>query len=76
MATPKKIKIEGITELEGAEIVCVCAFCNTSNRDNATLEFNFKDRKIYYFCGTCKKMNDFDLSKDFMPPMPKTRLVK
>jgi len=76
MAVAKKVKIEGIAEIEGTEISCICGFCNSPNRDTACLEVNFKEQKIFYFCGTCKKMNEIKLGKDLMPPMPKTRLTR
>ena len=75
MATPKKIKIEGLAEIEEPEIACICEFCNSSTR-NPSVEFNFKEQKIFYFCPECKKMNLFQISKGFIPPMPKTRLTR
>ena len=76
MAAAKKVKIEGLAEIEGPEISCVCGFCNSPNRDNLSLEFNFKEQTIFYFCDACKKMNAIKLGKDMMPPMPKTRLAR
>ena len=75
MGSPKKIKVDGLAEIEGPEIICTCGFCNGPERENPSIEFNFKEQKIFYFCNKCKKMNEIKLGKDFPPPFPKTRLV-
>ena len=72
----KKVTIEGVAEIEGTEIVCICSFCNVPNRDTASLEFNFKEQKIFYYCGTCKKMNELDLNTNTTPPLPRTRFTR
>ena len=43
------------------KMVCVCGFCGNSDQNEGTLEFNFRDFKVYFVCPKCKKMNHLKL---------------
>lgn len=57
------------------KISCVCSFCGKQTDTNISLEFNFLQRKIYWYCGECHKMNniDFQALKDIQP-LPRMRM--
>ena len=76
MAVGKKAKLEGFIEIEGPEIAVICGFCGKPNRENLSLEFNFKDKKIYCYCPECKRMNEMELNKDISSPLPKTKISR
>ncbi len=44
------------------KINCVCEFCK-SETANPIIEINFFDKKIYYVCKDCKKMNTLKLEE-------------
>ncbi len=70
----KKVKIEGLAEFGGADFSCVCGFCGEKGEDNARIEFNFQEQKVFFLCGNkkCKKMNEMEFGKDRPPPYPRT----
>lgn len=72
----QKIKIEGLVELEGAEFYCICEKCGGKSGDNARIEFNFKEQKIFFLCGDkeCRKMNEMLIGKEKPTPYPRTRV--
>lgn len=72
--TPKKIKIEGMIEMDAPEFLCVCQYCGEHNRERASIEFNFREQAIFHLCQNCKKMNVIRFGKEKPPPLPKTRL--
>jgi hypothetical protein len=69
------IKIEGTALIATPSVSCVCAFCGEISGDNSSIVFDFKQQKVLYLCSNnnCKKMNELNLHKPFLPPMPKTR---
>lgn len=67
-----RIKIDGTAEIGVNEISCVCAKCNNRDMENASIEFNFKEKKVYYLCSQCKHMNELFFGAPTIPPMPKT----
>lgn len=71
-----KLKIEGDADISINELLCVCGFCNNHDRQNATIEFNFRDQKVYYLCSKCKKMNNMSFGQAPLPPMPKTTIMR
>lgn len=72
----KKIKIEGLADLEGAEFYCICGFCGEKSGDNARIEFNFGEQKVFFLCGNkkCKKMNEMQFGKEKPNPYPRTQV--
>ena len=67
-----EIKIEGTAQLDILSIKCICGFCGETNSKNSTMEIDFKTKKFFYLCGSCKKMNDVGFDKPPLPPMPRT----
>ena len=67
----KKIQIEGIAEFGGTEFLCVCGFCNHHERENATIEFNFRDKKVFFHCPECKNMNEIFFGQKLSAPLPR-----
>jgi len=66
------IKIEGTAQLDILSIKCICGFCGETNSDNSSIEIDFKIQKIFYLCGSCKKMNEVGFNRPAPPPMPRT----
>lgn len=66
-----KINFEGTADISMSKFLCVCAFCNNHDHENATIEFNFREQKILYLCGKCKKMNEICFSAKKTTPLPK-----
>lgn len=52
----------------------VCEYCLKNNND-PSIEFNFKDKKIYYYCPFCKKNNEIILKIE-NKPYPKSRRIQ
>lgn len=69
-----KIHIEGSADIGINEISCVCGRCNNRDIENASIEFNFKEQKVYYLCSKCKNMNEIAFGQSPIPPMPKTSM--
>jgi len=69
----KKITIEGYAEFGETILSCICAFCGQASGENASIEFNFKEQKVFYLCGNkkCKKMNDMQFGKQKPVPYPR-----
>ncbi len=72
----KHITFEGTAQTSDADVKMVCAHCGETSGDNATIVFDFRQKKALYLCSNkkCKKMNDMKFGKDPLPPMPKTRV--
>jgi hypothetical protein len=68
------IRIEGSAEYGINEITCVCEKCNHREAENATIEFNFREKKVYSLCSKCKHMNEMFFGKDMPPPLPRVRV--
>lgn len=51
--------------------IAVCSHCRNHDKE-PSIEFNFKDGKIYYFCPECEK-ESIILFKVEGKPLPKTR---
>ena len=68
------INEEGFLSLDLNKVVVVCGLCGNHDHENATIELNFRDQKIYYLCGNCKKMNEIKFGKDKIPPLPSIRI--
>jgi hypothetical protein len=66
--------MEGLAEISSNTFICICGHCGKHDAENATIEFNFREQKVYYLCSQCKKMNELFFGKQNIP-MPKTRLV-
>jgi len=71
-----KVQIEGVAQLSMSEIVCVCGKCGHHDRENATIEFNFRDLKVFYTCSECKKINEMQFGKKLPQPYPRTRATR
>jgi NAD-dependent SIR2 family protein deacetylase len=72
----KKITIEGVAEFGGNEFVFVCGHCNAQRRDNTTIEFNFKEQKVFFYCPECKKMNEMFFGERKPPPYPRAKILR
>jgi hypothetical protein len=55
------------------KIICVCGFCGEHVSDEVTIELNFRDHIIYFFCFKCKKENKIEL-KPPSQPLPKMKM--
>ena len=72
-----KLKLDGMTaegHISMNATICVCGFCNNHDRENATIEFNFREQKIFYLCSECKKMNEISLTPPPHKPPPRVRM--
>ena len=56
-------------------ITCVCERCKHHNKDNFSLEINFSDKKFYFVCSECKKMNMMEVDAVKSKPLPKIRTL-
>ena len=56
-------------------LVIVCGFCFEHYKGNATIEFNFRDEAVYFYCSKCKKMNKMSLKAMVAKPYPRARLT-
>lgn len=63
---------EGNAEISVSQIICVCP-CGQHDNKNATIEFNFRDKKVYYTCSKCHKINDMQFGEKILP-LPQTRM--
>lgn len=55
--------------------ISVCKHCREHFSEEATVEFNFAEQKIYFLCPKCKKMNEIDLNPKTYLPYPKPRRI-
>lgn len=69
-----KVTLEGIANISSNDIVCICSKCGHHDVENAKIEFNFSEQKIFYLCSSCKHMNEMFLGEKKTQPLPKTRL--
>ncbi len=71
-------KFEGVSDLSINIIKCICGFCNHHDSQNAIIEFDFKEQKVFYKCGNpnCGKMNEMLFGKEQMPSLPRVRFGK
>ena len=65
------IHIEGKAEFGINEVSCVCAKCNHRDVEKASIEFNFRECKVYSLCSKCGVMNEMFFGKDMPPPLPR-----
>ena len=63
-------------ESEVNQFVMVCEFCANHDNRKCCLEINFIDKKMYYMCSKCKKINTLDFSLFKPAPYPKSRLAR
>lgn len=63
--------LEGNAEFGINEVSCVCEKCNNRDMENASIEFNFREKKVYFLCSKCKYMNEMFFGKDQPPPLPR-----
>jgi hypothetical protein len=69
-----QINLEGTASIGIAEICCICEKCNNKDTENASIEFNFKEKKVYYLCSKCRHMNEMFFGKEQFPELPKIRI--
>jgi hypothetical protein len=72
--TEEPIEIKGSSVLSAVSAVVICSYCNSHEKENISLEINFRDQKIYYLCKQCKKMNLLDFANNKTQPLPRTRI--
>ena len=48
------------------KIICVCGYCGEHTSEEATIELNFRDHIIYFFCYKCKNENKIELKPDMV----------
>lgn len=70
----KGIRMEGSAEIATNDLVCVCGFCNDQCRENGTIEFNFREQKVFFYCNACKKMNEIFFGTKPVQPLPRTKM--
>jgi hypothetical protein len=68
----KSLRLEGNADISLNDIVCICGHCNEQHREGATIEFNFKAQKVFFYCDKCQKMNEISLAGSPPPPLPRT----
>ncbi len=66
-----QFRIEGTANFGINEVSCVCKKCNNRDMENATIEFNFRESKVYSLCSKCKYMNEMFFGQDKPPPYPR-----
>jgi len=52
-----KVNFEGNAQLGINLIYCVCE-CGHHENENAIIEFNFREQKVFFRCPKCKKNNE------------------
>lgn len=68
----EQFSIKGTAEIGINSISCVCGKCGNQDLKNASIEFNFKEMKVYYLCSECRFMNEMHFGKESLPPLPRT----
>ena len=53
------------------EFVMVCGYCANHDNKGCRMEINFIDKKMYYLCTECKKVNELDFSLIKPAPYPR-----
>ena len=71
----KKVSFDGFAEFEEINFTFICGFCGNHDTRNASCEVNFREKKIYYMCKECKKINELALEKNNLGPLPRTRIM-
>lgn len=72
-----KISIEGNADLAINSFIFVCGHCGHHDTSGATIEFNFRDKKIFYLCSKCSKTNELNFGNmGSFVPLPKTKFAK
>ena len=66
-----KIRIEGSADIEINRFQCVCGYCANTDSGGALMEFNFKEQRVIYLCGKCKKENSMVFGREKPPPYPR-----
>lgn len=56
-----------------ARFMAVCEFCFDHN-PAPVMEWNFKDKAVYYLCKNCRKRNTMTIKSNVPMPYPKVRL--
>lgn len=57
-------------------IICVCSKCGEHD-SNSSLEFNFREQKIYQVCSKCKNINSMEIINNMkLKPYPKSRAIR
>jgi len=69
----KKEAVEG-KETKSIKFVSVCRFCGFHDDKEGTIEFNFRDEKVYFLCPKCKKLNEMTLKSNYQPFPKSVRL--
>lgn len=54
----------------------VCQHCLVHNKDNPTLEFNFKEQAVFYMCPSCKKQSKMTIKAATAQPLPRAGLAR
>jgi len=54
------------------KINCVCGHCGHHDNDTG-IEINFREKKIFWYCPECKKMNELLIAAEKTAPWPKSR---
>ncbi len=67
-----KAEMEGHVDIAINIVVCKCV-CGHVDKENATIEINFQEQKVFYSCSKCKKMNTMQFGKQSIP-MPRTTI--
>lgn len=67
-----QFNFSGTAEIGINEVSCVCGKCNNRDMENASIEFNFKEMKVYYLCSKCRHMNEMAFGKESLPALPRS----
>jgi len=56
----------------------VCEHCKQSveEKDFSKFDINFFEKKIYWLCSLCKKMNSLDIGRKTDGPYPRIRMKR
>ena len=56
--------------------VAVCGHCFEHSSEGFVLEWNFKDKTVYFVCPKCRKMNEMGFRPKTAQPYPSARLMR
>jgi len=70
------LQFEGTSQVGIISLICVCGFCNHHDYEKGAIEFNFKEKTIFYTCNKCNKRNEIKFGNtNDAAPLPRSRLV-
>jgi len=56
--------------------VVVCGHCLENFNQGVSIEWNFKDKMVYFYCPKCNKMNEMGLRSMVPQPLPRAGISR